>query len=34
MPSLDIAMLVFLAVVAVTALGWFMYVTLKDDDEK
>ncbi len=33
MPSLDIAMLAFLAVVAVIGLGWFVYETRKDDEK-
>lgn len=33
MPSLDIAMLGFLAVVAVIGLGWFVYETRKDDEK-
>ena len=33
MPSLDIFMLAFLAVVAVVGLGWFVYETRRDDEK-
>jgi len=33
MPSLDIFMLGFLAVVAVVGLGWFVYELRKDDEK-
>lgn len=33
MPSLDIFMLGFLAVVAVVGLGWFVYETRRDDEK-